>query len=164
MSEERKKVLELLAAGKITAEEADRLLERLQGRGQGGQGHGMGWGRRHRLRGGGESGPAVTETTLAAPGGGSETESGARPLPRYLRVLVDSAEGETVNIRVPLKLVRTGIKLSAMLPKDARAKIEARGIDLESFSGKDAQELIEAIEELTIDVEDGKDTVRIFCE
>jgi len=157
MSEERKKVLEMLAAGKVTAEEADRLLERLQGRGQGGQGHGMGWGRRHRLRAAGEA-DAPTATGTEAAG------EAARPLPRYLRVLVDSEGGETVNIRVPLKLVRTGIKLSAMLPKDARTKIEARGIDLESLSGKDAEELIAALEDLTIDVEDGKDTVRIFCE
>ena len=79
-------------------------------------------------------------------------------------MLVDSENGETVNIRVPLKLVRTGIKLSAMLPKDARAKIEAKGIDLESLSGKDAEELVRALEELTVEVEDGKETVRIFCE
>lgn len=163
MSEERKKVLELLASAKITAEEADRLLERLQGRGQGGPGHGHGWGRRHRLRGGGES--AAIAEVAAAPGGVSESGSDApRPLPRYLRVLVNSADGETVNIRVPLKLVRTGIKLGAMLPKDAKMKIEAKGIDLEGLSGKSGEELIEAIEELEIDVADGKDTVRIFCE
>lgn len=163
MSEERKKVLELLASGKINAEEADRLLERLQGRGQGGPGQGHGWGRRHRLRGAtepaGEAAPL-----LPAPGGGLDSETGARPLPRYLRVLVASAEGESVNIRVPLKLVRTGIKLGAMLPKDAKMKIEAKGIDLESLSGKGGEELIAAIEELEIDVADGKDTVRIFCE
>jgi hypothetical protein len=159
MSEERKKVLELLAGGKITADEADRLLERLQGRGQGGQGHGMGWGRRHRVRAAviglapGEDAPAT-----------ADGDEGPRPLPRYLRVLVNGAEGESVNIRVPLKLVRTGIKLGAMLPKDAKMKIEAKGIDLESLSGKGGDELIEALEELQIDVEDGKDTVRIFCE
>ncbi len=161
MSEERKKVLELLAGGKITAEEADRLLERLQGRGQGGPGHGHGWGRRHRLRAALGGSAADPETAAGTDGGEGES---ARPLPRYLRVVVDSESGEKVNIRVPLKLVRTGIKLGAMLPKDAKAKIEAKGIDLESLGGKDAEELIAALEELQVDVEDGKDTVRIFCE
>ena len=161
MSEERKKVLELLAGGKITAEEADRLLERLQGRGQGGPGHGQGWGRQHRLRAA-LSGSAPDPETAAGTEGGDDVS--ARPLPRYLRVVVDGESGEKVNIRVPLKLVRTGIKLSAMLPKDAKAKIEAKGIDLESLGGKDAEELIAALEELQIDVDDGKDTVRIFCE
>lgn len=155
MSDERKKVLELLAAGKVTADEAERLIERLDAGGRT-QEQGHGWSRRHRLRGAGET------AALGAPA--AEAGEAPRPLPRYLRVLVAGADGETVNIRVPLKLVRTGIKLGAMLPKDAKAKIEAKGISLEGFSGMAADELVEALEELSVDVEDGKETVRIFCE
>ena len=166
MSEERKKVLEMLAAGKITADEAERLLERLDGGGAGrGEGRGRHWRRhlhQHRHGDRDATASAIAGPDTAPPG--TEDDDAPRPLPRYLRVQVDGRGGETVNIRVPLKLVRTGIKLGAMLPRDARAKLEAKGIDLESFSGLEADELIDALRELTVDVQDGDDNVRIFTE
>jgi hypothetical protein len=161
MSEERKKVLEMLSEGKISTEEAERLLEKLQEVGARGRGEGRrsgnGWRFRHgRNRHAHDDGdPSANDT--------AQEESKVRR-PRYLRVVVDSDGGENVNIRVPFKLIRTGIKLGAMLPTDARDKIEAKGIDLGSFGEMEVEELIEALNELTVDVEDGKETVRIFCE
>jgi len=82
MNEERKQILDMLAAGKISAEDAERLLDKL--------GHGE------------ASGTCETEYPPAA--------SGEKPKnPKYLRVHVDSADGDKVNIRVPLALIRTGI-------------------------------------------------------
>jgi hypothetical protein len=84
---------------------------------------------------------------------------------KYLRVVVDSSDGDKVNIRVPLALVKTGIKLSTMMPAEANEKLAEQGIDLSHLSGLKGEELIEALRDLKVDVDsnDG-DTVRIFCE
>ena len=135
MSEERKRVLEMLAEGKITSDEAERLLEKL--------------------------GPQLDPRRPLLEG----SESRRNGTPNYLRVVVDSHDGDKVNIRVPLALVRTGIKLSTMLPSTASEKMREKGIDLSPLSELQGDELLKALEELTVDVDssDG-DTVRIFCE
>ncbi|MGD8395365.1 MAG: hypothetical protein PVF43_07805 [Candidatus Eiseniibacteriota bacterium] len=159
MSSERKKVLEMLAAGTITAEDADRLLERLEG-----------------ARGGAASTEEVDEredgTAASGEGGGGSAPGGAAARGgstpgriRYLRVLVDSNEGDKVNIRVPIALVRTGINLATMVPSDASKKLEESGIDLSQLSSLKGEALIEALRDLTVDIDasDGE-TVRVFCE
>lgn len=141
MSEERKKVLEMLAEGKINAEEAEKLLAKLNGS----------------RDGAGSQGASEQETDVAL-------AVGKGPL-KYLRVVVDSATGDKVNIRVPLALVRTGIKLSTMLPAEANEKLAEQGIDLSHLSGLKGEELIEALRDLKVDVDaNSGDTVRIFCE
>jgi hypothetical protein len=52
-----------------------------------------------------------------------------------------------------------------MLPNEAREKLDEKGIDLSGFSSMEGEELIEALRELTVDVDsaDG-DVVRVFCE
>jgi hypothetical protein len=151
MSEEKKKVLEMLAAGKITADEAERLLEKLEP-----VGHGHRERRRHRIR---------KQIHVADPGDGETLQDLEFGALKYLRVLVNSSDGDEVNIRVPLKLIRTGIKLSTVLPSDTSAKLAEKGIDLAELANLDGKELEEALRDLSVDVDssDG-DTVRIFCE
>ena len=137
MNEERKKVLEMLAEGKISVDEAERLLEALKKKGT-------------------ESSP---QTAL--------TES-LDNLPKYLFVKVDAADGDKVNIRVPLKLVKAGIKLQALLPQDAQDKINAKlnekGIDLEDFKSENFKDILDALSEFHVNVDDKKgDKVRIYC-
>jgi len=133
MSEERKKILEMLAAGKITAEEAERLLDKI------------------------EATPADEANT------GSRT--GDPKKIKYLRVLVDGAEGDKVNVRVPINLIRTGIKLSAVLPIHASKKLDDQGLDLNGLAKMADEDLIEALADLQVDVDssDGE-VVRVFCE
>jgi hypothetical protein len=136
MSEDSKKVLEMLAEGKITSDQAAQLLEKL--------------GRQD-----GERNPVVADTS------GSHKSS----VPKYLRVVVDSTDGDKVNIRIPLALVRTGIKLSTMLPSKASEKMKEQGIDLSALSELRGDEFLQALEELTVDVDSSNgDAVRIFCE
>ena len=137
MNEERKKVLEMLAEGKISVDEAERLLEALKKKGP-------------------ESSP---QTAL--------TES-LNNLPKYLFVKVDAADGDKVNIRVPLKLVKAGIKLQALLPQDAQDKINAKlnekGINLEDFKAENFKDILDALSEFHVNVDDKKgDKVRIYC-
>jgi hypothetical protein len=137
VSEESKRVLDLLAQGKISVEEADRLLERLAG-------------------GPRPAAPRVPPAAeRPAPGGA----------PKFLRVVVNSVDGDSVNVRVPLALVRTGIKLGAMLPQHARERLHEKGIDLSQLTGMESEEMVEALRELTVDVDSAQgDVVRVFCE
>jgi hypothetical protein len=135
MNEERRQVLNMLAEGKISAEEAERLLDKI---------------------GSAESAPNL----LSPPG---STERPAKP--KYLRVHVDSAEGDKVNVRVPLALIRTGIKLTTVLPEHATEKLVEKGIDLGRLSGLDSEALNQALRELQVDVDSSEgDVVRVFCE
>jgi len=135
MNAENKQVLEMLAEGKITAEDAERLLEKLS-----------------------FDQPAEPETASPA-----VQQRGTKL--KYLRVHVDGSDGEKVNIRVPLALIRAGIKLTAVLPDDANEKLRDKGVDLSKLAELETDELFEALRELQVDV-DGEDgeTVRIFCE
>ena len=132
MSEERKKVLSMLAEGKVAVGDAERLLSKLDG----------------------SAGGASTEPTAAA-----------TSTLKYLRVVVDGKDGNKVNVRVPLGLLRTGIKLSTMVPIMAGERLKNSGIDLSHLSSLSGDELIEELRDLKVDVDspDG-DTVRIFCE
>ena len=136
MSRERAKILQMVADGTITPEEGEKLLSRLDS--------------------GGSAAPMIEHD--GANGGG---KSG--PL-KYLRVVV-SGGSDQVNVRVPIGLIRTGIKLTTLMPLSASEHLTEHGIDLSQFNNLDSDELMEALRELQVDVdsEDGE-TVRIFCE
>jgi len=143
MSDERMQVLKMLAEGKITVDDAERLLARLE-------------------QARPTPAPAAAEVVTPAPGGELVPRTGTL---KYLRVLVDSADGDKVNVRVPLGLVRTGIKLTALLPSDATQKLGERGIDLSHLAELNGEEMVEALRELNVDVDTAQgDTVRVFCE
>ena len=139
MNEDRKKILEMLAAGTISAAEAERLLAALE---------------------------KTPTTTLA-------TKNGK---PKYLRVLIDAAESPdgpaTVNVRVPFQLLRAGVRLSSMIPPEARDKANAamreKGVnfDFNKISPENLDDLIEQLSELQVDIDGhkGKAKVRVFCE
>lgn len=144
MSEETRKILEMLREGKLSVEEADRLLETVSA--------------------GGAASAGTAGTAEAAPTGGGR---------KYLRVQVepgsDSPGQERVNIRVPMKLIRAGIKLAAFLPGNTKAQVSdalrEKGIDadLSKLGAQDIEELVSNLDDLTVNVE-GKETVRIYAE
>jgi hypothetical protein len=152
MNSDEKQVLDMLARGTITADEAERLLERLRGPATGADAPQSG------------AGPSSTGATAGAATAAAESR-GSGAAPKFLRITVDSTDGDKVNIRVPLELVRTGIQLGAMLPSEAREKLDARGIDISKLGGMEGERLVEALRELTVDVDSAKgDRVHIFCE
>src|SRR5262249_41801652 len=117
MSTERKQVLDMLAEGKISTADADRLLDKLEG----------------------------SERPSASAGASTATRSLPAGAPKFLRVVVDSNDGDVVNIRVPLFLVRTGIRLSTMLPSKVSRRLDEKGIDLSQLSGLEGEELVQAL-------------------
>lgn len=141
MTAEKRKVLDMLAAGKITPDEAERLLDRLVADG---------------------AGEHAAEAEAGA--GAGNVKDGAGKL-RYLRVFVDKPDRDNVNIRLPLTLVRTGIKLSALVPGKAGRQLSEQGIDLSHLGKLSGEDLDKALAELDIDIETEKgDKVRVFCE
>ena len=136
MSEERKKVLEMLAAGKITADEAEKLLDKL-------------------------SNNASNETPSAEP----PPAATGTAKPKYLRIVVDKPGHKEINVRVPLSFVRSGRGLLAIMPKHVNERLAEYGINAGSFTTMDINDLDHAMHELNIDVEKGNgEKVRIFCE
>ena len=115
---------------------------------------------------------------IAATTDGSASEGKARP--KYLRVQVDSQdnighEGPTkVNIRVPMQLLRAGVKLAGLIPAQALRRandaIHQKGIafDLTQIKPENLEDLIEQLSELSVDVDQAdretKVKVKVFCE
>jgi hypothetical protein len=157
MSLETKKVLEMLTSGQITADDAERLLEKL-----------------------GVSGPTPATPSASEDGPESEGKSApqrvgrvpARDEPsatgrnlRFLRVLVDSPDRDQVNIRVPLQFVRAGMKLLGVIPPQVSAKLAEKGIDLAALRDLKGGELVDELKDLHVDVDSKNgEKVRIFCE
>ena len=142
MSEERARILNMLATGKITADEAERLIAALE-------------------RGGASPGPPPA--------------AGRNGPPKYLRVLVETDEpgegGPTkVNVRVPMSLLRAGVRLTSIIPPQARDQINAEmaknGVpfDINQIRPENLEDLVEQLNELQVDVNQEKTKVRIYCE
>jgi hypothetical protein len=137
MSEDRKRILDLLAQGKITADEAERLISALAG------------------------------------GGASTQSDPPRRAPKYLRVIVnanDDGRPAKVNIRVPMQLLRAGVRLGGLIPHQAREQVnealrdQGIDIDISKIKPENLEELIEQLHDFSVDVDDGNANVRVFCE
>ena len=141
MNEQRRQILQMLAEGKITADEAERLIGALE-----------------------------REQPESPPGAASRL----KPRPKYLRVLlVDSSDGDEpgrINIRVPLQLLRAGVRLTSLIPPQALTKVNAElnksgiPIDLTELRPQQLEELIDQLDELTIDLDDPDTKMQVFCE
>jgi len=165
MSENKKKILEMLAKNKISADEAYRLLSAVDGDE-------------------GERGNAGHDNT------GHENTGSRGPQvktkAKYLRVTVTpNPEGVPdgkgnlfqdgnvgrVNVRIPMSLIRAGIKLTSLIPPEALDKankaLREKGInfDVRNIKPEDIEELIEALGDMEIDVEGGRgEKVKVFVE
>jgi hypothetical protein len=134
MSEETRRVLEMLSQGKVSVLEAEQLLQ-----------------------------------AVKAPG---QTSEDKKVEPRYFRILVnkpahEGKKAEAVNIRVPITVVRGGLRLGALFPGMlGKKKIQLDNgteLDLSKVTYTDLEAMIKDIGELTVDV-DGDAQVRIRCE
>jgi hypothetical protein len=143
MSTERRKILDMLAKGTITADEAEQLLQALESQ-----------------QGRPESGPQ---------------SQGARREAKFLRIQVNPNPNhprhkEPVNIKVPILLIKAGLKLPGLFSGDSRDRMNLAlaehglKVDLNKLDGKSIDELIGALTETSIDVDSETEHVRIYCE
>jgi len=141
MSAETRKVLEMLADKKITAEEAEKLLEKLSAQ------------------------PSVEAKREESSSSSSNSSSSSSSKPRFLRIVVDKPGQDQVNVRVPLAFARSGSHLLAVLPTRVREKLAERGIDLSETGVLDTKKWESLVENMPIDIEKGNGKkVKIFCE
>jgi hypothetical protein len=140
MSENTRRVLEMLAEGKVSVDEAERLIGLIDG----------------------DSAAVRAPQEVLAPRKGPA---------RYLRVVVDSnGSAEHVDVRVPLALIKAGVKLHTLVPGQAADGISEalknHGIDADvrNLRAEDVEQLIDALSELEVHVEDGANNVRVYCE
>jgi hypothetical protein len=146
MSENQKKILEMLANKKISVDEAYRLLSALN------------------------TGADRSEGT-------NDAAASRDPRPKYLRVTVQPGPGheggeqaQRVNIRVPVSLIRSGMKFASLVPPEARDKVTGalheKGIDFDvrNLKPEDLDSIIEALDDLEVDVANGKEVVKVFVE
>ena len=140
MNEDRRNILGMLAAGKITADEAERLI-------------------------------AALGEALA---GAAEPQLRTTP-PKYLCVNIDAVGRQSVrlrnvNINVPMQLLRDGVRLGALLPASARDELNEalarKGVafDVSQVKPENLDALLAELNDVTVDVDDGRAKVRVFCE
>ena len=142
MNNDRRSVLQMLSDGKITADEAERLLSAL-------------------------------DRTEAPAANDARTSPGHNARPKYLRVTVDAdvhGDATKVNIRVPMALLRAGVRLTSIIPPEARDQVNAElsknGVpfDISQLKPENLDELISHLDDLTVDVDSADAKVRVFCE
>jgi hypothetical protein len=157
MNENRRQILEMLAAGKINADEAERLLTAVESGSSGSAGEFVG-------------------TT----GGNGAKGAAVKTRAKYLRALVTADEsmsgmkgGTTVNVRVPIQLLRAGVRLASLIPAQAHNQLDEAfnkhgvPLTLSQIKPENLEELIDHLDDLTVDVEGNQGNavkVRVFCE
>jgi len=145
MNEDRKRILGMLAEGKITADEADLLLDSL------------------------ESGAeAAAPSTASSASSDWPTGPSVSGTPKFMYVKVTGKD--TVDVKVPLALLRTGLKLTSLIPPQAMDQINEsmgeRGMsfDLNNIKPEDIEDIITSLREMEVNVHSGDgDDIRVFC-
>lgn len=151
----RIRVLEMLAEGKITSQEATGLLGALNPVPP--------W-----------AGTATGEGRARRHGRTRERDRGQESTGRsYFRIRVDprveagaDPHADRVNIRIPIGLVKAGVRLTSLIPGPAADRVnemlEARGIDLD-FKNLDVDRLEEILADgdFMIDITEGEWRIRI---
>jgi hypothetical protein len=133
VNEQARQILQMLADGKITADEAERLINALD-------------------RGQPESAPPRP-----------------KPRPKYLRVVANFEE-DRINIRVPLQLLRAGVRLTSLIPPQMLIRVNAEldksgvPIDLTQLKPQHLEDLVEQLDDLTVDLDQADGKVQVFCE
>jgi hypothetical protein len=138
MNEERKRILAMLAEGKITADEADGLLEALS-----------------------KEGGTFTS---------KEQRSSSSVPPKFLYVKVAGNE-DNVDVRIPLGLLRAGMRLTSLIPKVAMDHIsqsmKESGVpfDFNNLKPEHIEDLIRELGEMEINVNSKTENqqVKVYC-
>ena len=146
MSDNQKRILQMLAEGKISVEEATRLL-------------------------------SLVSTENCSTAHQTSSSSGSKHSLKYLYVYVEPKEGYQkeaehgrVNIRIPIGLIRAGMKLKALIPPqvadDVNRAIKEKGFNFDIREIKDEylEELIAALGDTEINVDSQQAEVRIHAE
>ncbi len=151
MGEYQKKILQMLAEGKLSVDEANRLLSLVEDD---------------------NSNRAAATSTLP------------KRNAKFLYVKVEPKEGyqkhgghwdeshqpERVNVRIPVALVRAGMKLTALMPPEAAENVnkalkdKGMAFDIRNLKDEYIEQLIDALQESHIDVDSEEAIIKVYAE
>ncbi|WP_214410222.1 SHOCT-like domain-containing protein [Sphaerisporangium fuscum] len=140
MNEQRKGILDLLSEGKITTDEAGRLIDALE---------------------------RAQPPTAASP---AVRPKGKAKYLRVMMEFLENGESERLNVRVPLQLLRAGVQLAALVPPQAldraNAELSRSGVpfDLTQLKPEHLGALVEHLDETIVELELHDGHLRVFCE
>ena len=151
-TDDTRRILEMLAQGKITVDDADRLIQAVSA-----------------------DRPADTATADAAAGG--------RQRARWFRINIhkpaqdQSHRAKDVNIRVPIAVAKGGMRLGAIIAtfagEKAAQRMKERGLDLDlsaingdlsRMNGAEFEAFMKSLDDMNIEIDDGRSRVRITAE
>lgn len=143
LAEERRRILNLLAEGKLDAAAAENLLEAL----------------------------AIQPGAQSDAMGGDVAVADPKCLRVLVDGHTDEHGMGKVNARVPFTLIRAGVRLAALLPTAVHEPINralrdnGMAIDISKIKPENLEDLVTHWRELAVDVEGANgETVRVFCE
>jgi hypothetical protein len=142
MTEERRQILEMLAAGQINAGEADRLIGALNGK------------------------PSVASATATPP------KAAPKYLRVMVDANDAHDGPVHINVRVPIMLLRAGVRLASLIPQPAQEQVnralreKGMTFDVSQLKPENLNELIDQLQDLSVDIDQKQDDVkiRIFVE
>ena len=146
MNENRRQVLDMLSEGKITVDEAERLLLLVD--------------------------KESSDSQRSEP----ETRNPSVTPRYIRIVVQPESEGNgddspnLVNIRVPMAMLRAGMQLATLMPEMAASSINQalreKGIDIDvsRLKAQDIERLLEALQEFEVDVHTGDQRVLIYVD
>ena len=151
-TDDTRRILDMLSQGKITVDEADRLIKALGG-------------------------------DRPAGAAAADEAAGSRPAARWFRINIhkpakdEAHRPKDVNIRVPIAVVKGGMRLGAIIAtfagEKAAQRMKARGLDLDlstingdlsRMNGEEFAAFLRSLDEMNIQVDDGQSQVRITTE
>jgi hypothetical protein len=151
-TDDTRRILDLLSQGKITVDEADRLIKAMSAE--------------------------PTAGTAAA-----DAPADARPPMRWFRINIhkpaqdEMHKPKDVNIRVPIAVVKGGMRLGAIIAtfagEKAAQRMKERGLDLDlstingdlsRMNGAEFDTFLKTLDDMNIEIDDGRSQVRITAE
>jgi hypothetical protein len=148
MGESQKKILQMLAEGKINVDEAERLMKLIDADNESGD-------RNIGTKRGGAM-PRYMRVVV-------------EPKPGVEKNIGDTKK-ERVNVRVPFNLIRAGMKLVSLIPSEAADEVDKAfkekgfSFDVRKLKEEDLEQLVTALQESEIDVETDSETVKVYAE
>ena len=138
MTEERRQILEMLASGKINAEEADRLLGAVQS--------------------------APTSPTATA----TQTRPTPKFIRVMVDAKEGKDRKPVhINVRVPIALLRAGVRFASLIPTSAQERVneelrkQGMTFDVSQIKPENLNELIDHLQDVSVDITDEDDDVKI---
>ena len=151
-TDDTRRILEMLSQGKITVDDADRLIQAV----------------------------SADRAAASAP---ADTAADAKPRARWFRINIhkpakdEAHQPKDVNIRVPIAVAKGGMRLGAIIAtfagEKAAQRMKARGLDLDlsaingdlsRMNGAEFEAFMKSLDEMNIEIDDGRSTVRITAE